>query len=74
MLLYENLGINEVGHLTIGGMDTVRLAEEYGNPLYVMDEDQIRRNCRIYTRAMKKYLPEGSQPLYAGKALCFKGL
>ena len=74
MLLYENLGINESGHLTIGGMDTVLLAEEYGNPLYVMDEDQIRRNCRTYTRAMQKYLPEGSRPLYAGKALCFKGL
>ena len=74
MLLYDNLEINQEGHLTIGGLDTVALAEEYGNPLYVMDEDQIRRNCRVYTEAMRKYLPEGSQPLYAGKALCFKGL
>ena len=74
MLLYDNLEINQEGHLTIGGLDTVALAEEYGNPLYVMDEDQIRRNCRVYTKAMNKYLPEGSQPLYAGKALCFKGL
>lgn len=74
MLLYDNLDINTEGHLTIGGLDTVALTEKYGNPLYVMDEDQIRRNCRIYTRAMAEYLPEGSQPLYAGKALCFKGL
>ena len=74
MLLYDNLEINREGHLTIGGLDTVALAEEYGNPLYVMDEDQIRRNCRVYTEAMRKYLPEGSHPLYAGKALCFKGL
>ena len=74
MLLYDNLEINQEGHLTIGGLDTVALAEEYGNPLYVMDEDQIRRNCRVYTEAMNKYLPEGSRPLYAGKALCFKGL
>ena len=74
MLLYDNLEINQEGHLTIGGLDTVALAEEYGNPLYVMDEDQIRRNCRVYTEAMRKYLPEGSRPLYAGKALCFKGL
>ena len=74
MLLYDNLGINPAGHLTIGGMDTVDLAAEYGNPLYVMDEDQIRRNCRLYTQAMRKYLPAGSRPLYAGKALCFKGL
>ena len=74
MLLYDNLGINQEGHLTIGGQDTVALAEQYGNPLYVMDEDQIRANCRTYTEAMGKYLPEGSRPLYAGKALCFKGL
>ncbi|MBQ9014495.1 MAG: diaminopimelate decarboxylase [Firmicutes bacterium] len=74
MLLYDNLGINEAGHLTIGGLDTVSLTEEYGNPLYVMDEDQIRRNCRVYTEAMGRYLPEGSRPLYAGKALCFKAL
>ncbi len=74
MLLYENLGINGAGHLTIGGLDTVRLVEKYGNPLYVMDEEQIRRNCRVYTEAMAEYLPEGSRPLYAGKALCFKGL
>ena len=74
MLLYDNLGINAAGHLTIGGMDTVELAAEYGNPLYVMDEDQIRHNCRQYTQAISKYLPEGSRALYAGKALCFKGL
>ena len=74
MLLYDNLGINEEGHLTIGGLDTVSLTEEYGNPLYVMDEDKIRANCRVYTDAINQYLPEGSRPLYAGKALCFKGL
>ena len=74
MLLYDNLDVNDAGHLTIGGVDTTELVEHYGNPLYVMDEDQIRKNCRVYTEAMAKYLPEGSRPLYAGKALCFKGL
>lgn len=74
MLLYDNLDINQEGHLTIGGLDTVALTEEYGGPLYVMDEDQLRSNCRVYTEAMREYLPEGSMPLYAGKALCFKGL
>ncbi len=74
MLLYDNLDINQEGHLTIGGLDTVALTEEYGGPLYVMDEDQLRANCRVYTEAMREYLPEGSMPLYAGKALCFKGL
>ena len=74
MLLYDNLDINEEGHLTIGGLDTVSLTREFGCPLYVMDEAQLRANCRIYTQAMMKYLPEGSHPLYAGKALCFKAL
>ena len=74
MLLYDNLNINREGHLSIGGLDTVALTEQYGNPLYVMDENQIRRNCRMYTGAMKEYLPEGSRPLFAGKSLCFKAL
>ena len=44
-MLYDNLGINEKGHLTIGGSDTVDIAEEFGTALYVMDENQIRSNA-----------------------------
>ena len=32
------------GHLTIGGCDTVSLAQEFSTPLFVMDEDAIRKN------------------------------
>ncbi|MGN8649885.1 diaminopimelate decarboxylase [Eubacterium pyruvativorans] len=73
-LLYDNLNINEAGHLTIGGVDAVSLAEEYGTPLYVLDENIIRKKCRIYTEAMTRYFGNGSVPLFAGKALCFKGI
>lgn len=73
-MLYDNLGTNDRGHLTIGGVDTVQLAEEFGAPLYVLDEDQVRANCRIYRQAMARWMPAGSMPLFAGKALCFKGL
>lgn len=73
-MLYDNLGTNDRGHLTIGGVDTVQLAEEFGAPLYVLDEDQVRANCRIYRQAMERWMPAGSMPLFAGKALCFKGL
>lgn len=73
-MLYENLGVNETGHLTIGGLDALTLAEEFGAPLYVLDEDRVRANCRRYTQAMGQWMPAGSQPLFAGKALCFKGL
>ncbi|MDO4806541.1 MAG: diaminopimelate decarboxylase [Coriobacteriales bacterium] len=73
-MLYDNLSINDKGHLAIGGIDACDLAAEYGTPLYVLDEDQVRKNCQTYVAAMKKYLPEGSMPLYAGKALCFRGI
>ncbi len=71
-MLYNNLGINEKGHLTMGGVDTVYLAEKYGTPLYVMDEDRLRENCRCYVNAMTEHFGAGSMPLFAGKALCFK--
>lgn len=73
-MLYPNLSVNDAGHLAIAGIDACELAEEYGTPLYVLDEDRVRHNCRIYTKAMGAYLPKGSKPLYAGKALCFKGI
>ena len=38
-------------HLTIGGVDTVSLAHEYGTPLYVIDEKRIRENFRTFKSA-----------------------
>lgn len=70
MLLYENLTINEKGHLEIGGCDTVELAKEYGTPLYVMDENLLRKNCRMYTDALKKYYDGKGMILYASKSFC----
>ncbi len=71
-MICENIGVNEVGHLTFGGLDTVALAEKYGTPLYLMDEDRIRYHCRVYKDAMADAFGEGSFPSYAGKAACFK--
>ncbi len=71
-LLNACLGVNGMGHLTIGGADTLDIASEYGTPSYVLDEAEIRRVCRIYKSAMKESYGEGSFPLYAGKALCCK--
>lgn len=73
-MLYPNLSVNECGHLAIAGIDACDLAAQFGTPLYVLDEDQVRSNCRTYVKAMKEYLPAGSMPLYASKALCFKGI
>ena len=73
-MLYSNLSVNEKGHLSIAGLDAVELIKEYGSPLMVLDENRVRENCRTYVDAVKKYLPSGSKPLYAGKAFCFKSL
>ncbi len=72
MFLSDGLGINEAGRLTIGGADAVTLAEKYGTPLYVMNEDLIRKNCRIYKNAMDKYYGGNGLVLYAGKAFSCK--
>lgn len=71
-MLYDHISVDAQGHLCISGYDTVQLAKEYGTPLMLMDEERIRRRCREYKQAMKEYLPAGSHPLYAGKALCIK--
>ncbi len=73
-MLHTNLAINENGHLAFAGVDTVELAKEYKTPLYVLDEERIREKCRAYINSMKKYFGEGSEALYASKALSFKGI
>lgn len=70
MLVSDNLSINEKNHLVIGKNDAVELAKEFGTPLYVMDEDLIRKNCRIYKNAMDRYYDGKGLVLYANKAFC----
>ena len=71
-MIYKNLAVNEAGHLTVAGYDTTDLAARYGTPLMLMDEMMIRSRCREYIKAMADYLPAGSHPLYASKALSLK--
>ncbi len=74
MILFPHLDVNKEGHLTVGGMDTVALAKEFGTPAYLLDENVIRAQCRIYRDAAKRYFGEDALPLYASKALCFTGV
>lgn len=46
--------INEKGHLTIGGVDTVELAQKYGTPLVVYDVEQIRNQIRAFKKVFEK--------------------
>lgn len=70
MFVSENLSVNEKNHLVIGKNDAVELAKEFGTPLYVLDEDLFRKNCRVYKNAMDKYYGGNGLVLYANKALC----
>ena len=57
--------VNEELH--IGGISTLELAEKFQTPLYVMDEQLIRENCRRYYNGFKAN--EGrNRVAYAGKA------
>ncbi len=71
MILHKHFDTNEKGHLTIGGIDSVELAQKYGTPLYVLDENCIREQCRAYMNAARTYFGADALPLYASKALCF---
>ncbi len=71
-MICDNISVNEKGHLTFAGFDTVSLAEKYGTPLYLMDENKIRDRVRTYKNAMEKYFPEGSMPEFASKAFSCK--
>ena len=71
-MICDNLSVNEKDHLCLGGQDTVLLAEQYGTPLYLLDEDRIRLQCRTYLRTMREAFGEAALPLYASKAASFK--
>lgn len=74
MFANDCLNVNEKGHLTIGGCDTVELAKKYGTPLYVLDENVIRNTCRSYVESFKKHYSGNGLALYASKALSCKAL
>lgn len=72
MFTNECLNVNDLGHLTIGGCDTLDLAREYGTPLYVLDESTIRNTCKSYVQSISDNYDGNGLPLYASKALSCK--
>ena len=71
-MLTPNLTVNAEGHLCIGGADTVTLAKTHGTPLYVMDENMIRGNCRGFERVISGEYGGRGLICYASKALSCK--
>lgn len=72
MFVSDCYNVNEKGHLTISGCDTVELAEKYGTALYVMSEDEIRSVCRRYKSSFERHYNGNGTALYASKAFCCK--
>ena len=72
MYVSDCIDVNEKGHLTVGGCDTVSLAEKYGTPLFVYSEDQVRQNCRDFVGSIEENYGGRGMVLYASKAFCCK--
>jgi len=45
-LLPDTSAITADGHLSVGGVDLLELAEQVGTPVFVYDEDHTRARCR----------------------------
>ncbi|MEV6314737.1 diaminopimelate decarboxylase [Streptomyces sp. NPDC051776] len=52
------------GVVTVGGRDVKQLAEEFGTPAYILDEEDFRARCRAWRQAFG----DGADVFYAGKA------
>lgn len=63
-LLPDTYAVDPLGRCSVGGVDLVELAERFGTPLFVYDEEHLRRRCREAVEAW-------DQAAYASKAfLC----
>jgi diaminopimelate decarboxylase len=60
-------GVNERGHLEVGGCDVVELAAAFGTPLYIYAEDDVRARAQAYIEAFRSRTDE-FEVLYASKA------
>ena len=71
-MVSDSFSVNAQNHLTIGGVDTLDIARQYGTPVYVMDEDKIRSNARAFASSMRHCYGVNGLVLFASKAFCCK--
>jgi diaminopimelate decarboxylase len=67
-LLSANASVDSDGHLLVGALDVIDLANEFGTPLFVYDEDDIRARARAAVAAF------GDGVAYASKAFLCKAM
>ncbi|MEL6939416.1 MAG: diaminopimelate decarboxylase [Cyanobacteria bacterium J06598_1] len=60
--------VNEQDHLVVGGCDVVDLIQEFGSPLYILDEQTLRTACQQYKQSFEQHYPGESLIVYASKA------
>jgi diaminopimelate decarboxylase len=65
--------INQENHLVISGCDTVALAKEFGTPLYLFDEADLRSRCREFKTEFGKRYPD-TIVSYSPKAFTAKAM
>jgi diaminopimelate decarboxylase len=65
--------VNRDDHLVIGGCDTVALAKEFGTPLYLFDEADLRNTCREFKTEFGKRYPD-TIVAYSPKAFIAKAM
>ncbi len=58
----------EDDRLSIGGCGVGELVQQFGSPLYILDDQTLRTACQQYRDAFVKYYPGESLVIYASKA------
>lgn len=64
---WADVKVNEDGNLVFGGCDVTKLIEQYGSPLYIVNESLIRNTCKSLIEALKESKLKG-KVYYASKA------
>jgi diaminopimelate decarboxylase len=49
--------VNDKGHLVLGGLDAVDLADELGTPLHVVDKGRLRQNYIDFRESFRRHYP-----------------
>src|SRR5271167_367702 len=60
--------VNAHGRLEVGGCDTLELAREFGTPLYVVAEEDLRARARAFLQAGREAGHEDFHVVFASKA------
>ena len=72
-MLPEHSDVSDRGELRIGGVAITELAEQFGTPLHVFDEQGLREQARRFVTGLRERWPN-SDVLFASKSLPAVGM